>query len=71
MRVAGVELVVGRTYELIVRVAVKGNQGTRKVKRKMKLVGIYPHHAQFERRGIRRSYGYWELEKLLKGEDYE
>lgn len=71
MQKAGIELVIGKTYELTVRVAVRGNQGTRKVKRKMKLVGIYPYHAQFERRGIRRSYGYWELEKLLKGEDYE
>ena len=71
MQIAGMDLVVGRTYDLTVRVAVRGNQGTRKVKRKMKLVGIYPHHAQFERRGIRRSYGYWELEKLLKGEAHE
>ncbi len=71
MNIAGIELIAGEKYELIFRESVDGTPRKRKVKKKMKLVGIYSHHAQFEYRGIRRSWGYWELEKLLKGEDYE
>lgn len=71
MRVAGIELVVGQRYPLIFWEPIDKNTRKHKVVRKMKLVGIYPHHAQFEYRGIRRSYPYWDLRKLLKGEDYE
>lgn len=71
MRVAGIELVVGQRYPLIFWEPIDKNPRKHKVVRKMKLVGIYPHHEQFEYRGIRRSYQYWDLRKLLKGEDYE
>lgn len=39
------------------------------VKKRMRLIKCYKHHALFESsKGIRRSFRYWDLEKLLKGE---
>ena len=71
MQIAGMDLVIGQRYPLIFWETTDKTPRKHKVVRKMKLVGLYPYHAKFEYRGIRRSYQYWDLRKLLKGEDYE
>ncbi len=41
----------------------------RTIKKKMRLLKCYPHHAVFESsKGIRQSYKYWDIEKLILGE---
>ncbi len=41
----------------------------KRIKKRMRLIKCYRHHAVFEsEKGIRRSYQYWDIEKmLLKG----
>lgn len=49
----------------------KPDPGSRKtmIKKRMRLLKCYPHHAVFESsKGIRQSYKYWDIEKLLLGE---
>lgn len=37
-----------------------------KSKKRMKLVGKYKYHAQFESdKGIRQSFTYWELQRII------
>lgn len=59
----------GEVYTLIF--AIQKNASTKKIKMKkrMRLIKCYPHHAVFEdNKGIRQSFGYWDIEKLLLGE---
>lgn len=61
----------GEVYTLIFQEKKDGSKKIREVKKRMRLIKCYTHHAQFEdAHGIRRSYGYWELDKLLRGETY-
>lgn len=61
----------GEIYTLKFRVKTEGSKKIKEVKKWMRLIKCYRHHAQFEdAHGIRRSYGYWELDKLLRGETY-
>lgn len=59
----------GEVYTLIF--AIQKNASTKKIKMKkrMRLIKCYRHHAVFEdNKGIRQSFGYWDIEKLLLGE---
>lgn len=59
----------GETYTLIF--VVQKNASTKKIKTKkrMRLIKCYRHHAVFEdNKGIRQSFRYWDIEKLLLGE---
>lgn len=59
----------GETYTLIF--VVQKNASTKKIKMKkrMRLIKCYRHHAVFEdNKGIRQSFRYWDIEKLLLGE---
>lgn len=71
MQIAGIDMVIGQKYTLTMCVREGGNRGVTQIRKRMRLVGLYPHHAQFEQRGVRTSFGYWQLEKMLKGEIYE
>ena len=65
-------LKVGTTYELT-KIASSDKVGERKVRKVeyMRLIAKHPHIATFEdENGHYTSYGYWELQKLLKGEEY-
>lgn len=59
----------GEVYTLIF--AIQKNASTKKIKMKkrMRLIKCYRHHAVFEdNKGIMQSFGYWDIEKLLLGE---
>lgn len=64
---------VGTTYELT-KVTTSAEPGSRKKIRNvryMRLVAKNPHNATLEdENGNYTSYGYWELQKLIKGEEY-
>ena len=59
----------GEVYTLIFVVQQNANKKRVKMKKRMRLIKCYPHHAVFEdNKGIRQSFGYWDIEKLLLGE---
>lgn len=59
----------GNTYTFLMSESEETRPGKRKVKKKMKLIKCFTHHAVFEsQRGVRQSYQYWDIEKLLIGE---
>ena len=61
----------GEVYTLRFRVKTVESKKIKVVKKRMWLIKCYTHHAQFEdTHGIRRSFSYWELDKLLRGEPY-
>lgn len=63
------QLVEGETYTLIFTVQERASAKKVKKKKRMKLIRCYPHHAEFkDGKGIRRSFRYWDIEKLLLGE---
>lgn len=69
-------LVEGKVYTFI-RAYEQRRRGEKKSRparkeRRLRLIKKYKHHAQFENQiGIRRSYTYWEIGKLLDGEKME
>lgn len=59
----------GKTYIFLMSESEETSPKKKLVKKKMKLVECYKHHAVFEsEKGIRQSYRYWDIEKLLLGE---
>ena len=59
----------GETYTFLVPEAEEKSPRKKLKKKKMKLIKCYKHHAVFEsEKGIRQSYRYWDIEKLLLGE---
>ena len=59
----------GETYTFLVSEAEERSPRKKLKKKKMKLVKCYKHHAVFEsEKGIRQSYRYWDIEKLLLGQ---
>lgn len=59
----------GKTYIFLMSESEETSSKKKLVKKKMKLVKCYKHHAVFEsKKGIRQSYRYWDIEKLLLGE---
>lgn len=63
------KLVEGETYTLIFTVQERASAKKVKKKKRMRLIRCYPHHAEFkDEKGIRRSFRYWDIEKLLLGE---
>lgn len=59
----------GEVYTMIFVVQQSANKKRVKLKKRMRLIKCYPHHAVFEdAKGIRQSFGYWDIEKLLLGE---
>ena len=63
------QLVEGETYTLIFTVQERASAKKVKKKKRMRLIRCYPHHAEFkDKKGIRRSFRYWDIEKLLLGE---
>ena len=59
----------GETYTFLVPEAEEKARGKSSRKKKMKLIKCYKHHAVFESgKGIRQSYRYWDIEKLLLGQ---
>ena len=63
------QLVEGETYTLIFTVRERASAKKVKKKKRMQLIRCYPHHAEFkDKKGIRRSFRYWDIEKLLLGE---
>ena len=59
----------GEVYTLIFVVQQNANKKRVKLKKRMRLIKCYPHHAVFEdNKGIRQSFRYWDIEKLLLGE---
>lgn len=66
---ASLGLQEGEVYTFIIREKLEEYGKKRKVKKRMRLVKCYPHHAVFENeKGIRQSYRYWDIEKLLLGQ---
>ena len=68
-------LKIGNTYELTKITTSKepGKEGRRKLScvRNMRLVKKYPFIATFEdENGFLESFGYWEVMKLTRGEEY-
>ena len=59
----------GETYTFLVPEAEEKNPRKKIKKKKMKLIKCYKHHAVFEsEKGIRQSYRYWDIGKLLLGQ---
>ena len=59
----------GEVYTLIFVVQQNANKKRVKMKKRMRLTKCYRHHAVFEdNKGIRQSFRYWDIEKLLLGE---
>lgn len=59
----------GETYTFLVSEAEETSPKKKLVKKKMRLIKCYKHHAVFEsEKGIRQSYRYWDIEKLLLGQ---
>lgn len=59
----------GETYTLIFIERPEEGKKRVKIKRRMRLIKCYRHHAVFEDiKGMQRSYRYWDIEKLLLGE---
>lgn len=59
----------GKTYTFLIQESEETSPKKKLVKKKMKLVKCYKHHAVFEsKKGIRQSYRYWDIEKLLLGQ---
>ena len=60
----------GKTYTFLMPESEETSSHKKKmVKKKMRLIKCYKHHAVFEsRKGIRQSYRYWDIEKLLLGQ---
>lgn len=62
-------LIEGEIYTLRFRQQLEGNKRYTVIKRRMRFLKAFPHHALFENPyGIKRSFTWWEVEKLLKGE---
>lgn len=63
------QLEEGEVYTLIFVVQKNASEKKIKKKKRMRLLKCYRHHAVFEdNKGIRQSFGYWDIEKLLLGE---
>ncbi|MGN0405319.1 MAG: hypothetical protein ACI4F1_08865 [Bariatricus sp.] len=64
------ELIEGKEYTFRrLRSRNDGNNAPQIVKKRMRLIRKYPHHAQFEDEfGIRISYRYFDIQKMLDGE---
>lgn len=64
------ELIEGKVYTFKrLRGRNDGNNAPQIVKKRMRLIRKYPHHAQFEDEfGIRISYRYFDIQKMLDGE---
>lgn len=59
----------GKTYIFLMSESEETSPKKKLVKKKMKLVKCYKHHAVFvSKKGIRQSYRYWDIEKLLLGQ---
>lgn len=59
----------GETYTLIFIERPEEGKKRVKIKRRMRLIKCYWHHAVFEdKKRIQHSYRYWDIEKLLLGE---
>lgn len=70
MVVAGQQLEEGQWYILTTWEKCGANKRKKQIKRRMRLVKCYPHHAQFEtQKGIRTSYRYWDLQWMLTGRE--
>ena len=62
-------LVEGKVYTLIFRQQAERSERHTAIKKRMRFLKAFPHHALFENPyGIKRSFTWWEVEKLLKGE---
>ena len=69
MMAGGIKLEEGKTYTFTKKELNGQGHHPKTIKERWKLLKCYPHHAQFENRyGIRRSFGYWDIGKLLNGE---
>lgn len=59
----------GEVYTFIVPAHIEEHEKRKRTKKRVRLIKRYRHHAVFEdRTGIRQSYRYWDIEKLLLGE---
>lgn len=64
-----IELIGGQWYELNFWKRIDVGTKYKLVKRKMKLLKKYRHHALFvDRNGVRECFGYFELWRLLRGD---
>jgi hypothetical protein len=62
-------LIEGKIYTLRFRQQLEGNKRYAVIKKRMRFLKAFPHHALFENSyGIKRSFTWWEVEKILKGE---
>lgn len=62
-------LVEGKVYTLIFRQQAERSERHTVIKKRMRFLKAFPHHALFKNPyGIKRSFTWWEVEKLLKGE---
>ena len=59
----------GETYTLIFVVQKSASEKKIKMKKRMRLLKCYRHHAVFEDdKGMQHSCRYWDIERLLLGE---
>ena len=63
------QLEEGEVYTLIFVVQKNASEKRVKTKKRMRLLKCYRHHAVFEDdKGMQHSYRYWDIERLLLGE---
>ena len=59
----------GEIYTFTFLEAVDGGK-RQQIKKRMRLIKCYRHHAVFEgAKGVRRSFRYWDIDKLLHGQE--
>ena len=59
----------GEVYTFIIPAHIEEHEKRKQTKKRMRLIKCYRHHAVFEdQKGIRQSYRYWDIQKLLLGE---
>lgn len=59
----------GETYTLIFVAQKSASEKKIKMKKRMRLLKCYRHHAVFkDDKGMQHSYRYWDIERLLLGE---
>ena len=62
-------LAEGKVYTLIFRQQAERSEKYTIIKKRMRFLKAFPHHALFENSyGIKSSFTWWETEKLLKGD---
>lgn len=72
MMAGGVKLEEGKIYTFARKEPSVQGRKIKIRKERWRLLKCYPHHAQFENQfGTKRSFGYWDIGRMLNGGSME